>query len=92
MLTRLLIAPIRWYQRYLSPLKQGPSCRYLPTCSSYAIEAVQKRGPLVGLALALWRVLRCNPLFHAGYDPVPPCCHDVRGRLGGVGSPAKRHW
>jgi putative membrane protein insertion efficiency factor len=92
MLTRLLIAPIRWYQRYLSPLKQGPSCRYLPTCSSYAIEAAQKRGPLVGIAFALWRVLRCNPLFHAGYDPVPPCRHDVRARVGEVGSPAKRHW
>jgi putative membrane protein insertion efficiency factor len=73
MLTRLLIAPIRWYQRYLSPLKRTPSCRYLPTCSQYAIEAVQTRGPLVGVALAVWRILRCNPLFHAGYDPVPEC-------------------
>ena len=73
MLTRILIAPIRWYQRYLSPLKRTPSCRYLPTCSQYAIEAVQRRGPLVGVALAVWRVLRCNPLFHAGYDPVPEC-------------------
>jgi len=75
MLTQLLIAPIRWYQRYLSPLKRAPSCRYLPTCSQYAVEAIQTRGPLVGLALAVWRILRCNPLFHSGYDPVPACRH-----------------
>jgi putative membrane protein insertion efficiency factor len=82
MLTRILIAPIRFYRRFLSPLKRVPSCRYLPTCSQYAIEAIEARGPLVGLALAVWRVLRCNPLFHGGYDPVPGC------RLHGV--PAKR--
>jgi putative membrane protein insertion efficiency factor len=91
MLTRLLIAPIRWYQRYLSPLKRVPSCRYLPTCSQYAIEAVQTRGAMVGLALALWRLARCNPLFHAGYDPVPPCRDHGPAVDGHLGAPAKRH-
>ena len=91
MLTRVLIAPIRWYQRWLSPLKQVPSCRYLPTCSQYAIEAVQTRGPVVGLALAVWRVLRCNPLFHSGYDPVPGCRHPVGPADAGRASvPVKR--
>lgn len=72
MLTRLLLAPVRFYRRYLSPLKRVPSCRYLPTCSEYCIEAVQKRGPVVGLGKAVWRLLRCNPLFAGGFDPVDP--------------------
>ena len=72
MLRRVLIAPIRFYQRWLSPMKRHSSCRYLPTCSAYAIEAIEKRGPLVGVAKAVWRVLRCNPLFRGGYDPVEP--------------------
>jgi putative membrane protein insertion efficiency factor len=70
MLKRLLIAPIRFYQRFLSPLKRTPSCRYLPTCSSYAIEAIERRGVVVGSFKALLRLLRCNPLFSGGYDPV----------------------
>lgn len=70
MLRRLLIAPIRFYQRFLSPLKPVPTCRYLPTCSSYAIEAIERRGIIVGSLKALWRLLRCNPLFPGGYDPV----------------------
>lgn len=67
----IVLAPVRFYRRWLSPLKGAPSCRYLPTCSEYAVEAVQKRGVIVGIALAAWRVFRCNPLFHSGYDPVP---------------------
>ena len=67
---QLLLAPVRWYQRYLSPLKSHPSCRYLPTCSQYAIEAVESQGLIVGSAKALWRLLRCNPFFAGGYDPV----------------------
>jgi putative membrane protein insertion efficiency factor len=67
----LVLVPVFLYRAVLSPLKRGPSCRYLPTCSEYAIEAVKKRGILVGAPLALWRILRCNPLFHGGYDPVP---------------------
>jgi uncharacterized protein len=69
---RLVIAPIRLYQRVLSPLKPVPTCRFLPTCSTYAIEAVQTRGVLMGALLAVWRILRCNPLCRGGHDPVPP--------------------
>jgi putative membrane protein insertion efficiency factor len=69
-MTRLLLAPIRWYRRVLSPMKRTPSCRYLPTCSEYAIEAISTRGPLRGGLMATWRILRCNPLFHGGYHPV----------------------
>jgi hypothetical protein len=64
------IAPIRAYQRFLSPLKMRPTCRFAPTCSCYAIEAIEKRGVVVGLAKAFWRLLRCNPFSRGGYDPV----------------------
>ena len=67
----IVVSPVRIYRRVISPLKQTPSCRYLPTCSDYALEAVEKRGVIIGSGLAMWRVIRCNPLFHAGYDPVP---------------------
>lgn len=66
----LLILPIRFYQKFISPLKP-PSCRFTPTCSQYAIEAIRKHGPFKGLALAVWRILRCNPWGGSGYDPVP---------------------
>ncbi len=66
----LLIQPIRFYQRFISPLKP-PMCRFTPTCSQYAIEAIRKHGPFKGLALAIWRILRCNPWGGSGYDPVP---------------------
>jgi len=71
-LRRFVLAPVRFYRRFLSPLKRTPSCRYLPTCSEYAIEAVEKRGVVRGMFLAAWRLLRCNPLFRGGYDPVEP--------------------
>ena len=80
-LHRLLVAtvllPVMFYRRWLSPLKRTPSCRYLPTCSEYAVDAVKTRGIVVGIALAIWRLLRCNPLFHGGHDPVPArrCAH-----------------
>lgn len=63
---------IRFYQKFLSPLKGGPCCRFYPTCSAYALEAFQNRGFFVGLGLSVWRVLRCNPFCRGGYDPVPP--------------------
>ena len=66
----LLILPIRFYQKFISPLKP-PTCRFTPTCSQYAIEAIRKHGPFKGLALAVWRILRCNPWGGSGYDPVP---------------------
>ena len=65
-----LIVPVRAYQRLFSPFLPS-SCRFTPTCSRYMIEALRKRGPLVGLLLGLWRICRCNPLGGSGYDPVP---------------------
>ena len=69
-LSRLLILPIRFYQRCISPLTP-PSCRFTPTCSQYAVEALQKHGLLKGLYLAVRRLLRCHPWGGHGYDPVP---------------------
>ena len=66
----LALAPVRFYRRFLSPLKRMPTCRFLPTCSEYAIEAIERKGVLVGGARAMWRLCRCNPLFPGGYDPV----------------------
>lgn len=62
---------VRGYQRLISPMLP-PVCRFTPSCSSYAIEAVQVHGLLRGSALAGWRILRCNPSFPGGFDPVPP--------------------
>jgi len=67
---RFLLWLIRFYQRNLSPLHPA-CCRFRPTCSQYALEAIQKYGALKGGYLALRRILRCNPLFKGGYDPVP---------------------
>lgn len=67
----LCIWLIRFYQRFLSPLKRQPTCRFYPTCSAYAIQAFTKRGFFVGMILTVWRILRCNPLCAPGYDPVP---------------------
>lgn len=67
---RLLISLIRAYRTILSPLF-GPTCRFQPTCSRYAIEAIERFGPGHGSWLALKRILRCHPLHPGGYDPVP---------------------
>ena len=67
---RLLLALIRFYRRGISPLR-APCCRYIPTCSQYALEAVEKYGAAKGSWLALRRFLRCNPFHKGGYDPVP---------------------
>lgn len=69
---RAAIYPLRIYQRYLSPLKGVSSCRFHPTCSSYAIEAIEVHGALRGSFMGLMRVLRCHPFHPGGYDPVPP--------------------
>ncbi|HEX5822410.1 MAG TPA: membrane protein insertion efficiency factor YidD [Solirubrobacterales bacterium] len=63
----LLIAPIRLYQRWISPAI-APRCRYYPTCSNYAVQAIRELGPIRGTILAGWRVLRCNPWSHGGID------------------------
>lgn len=66
----LVVLPIRFYRRFLSPLKP-PTCRFHPTCSAYAIGAVRTHGIAKGLLLAVWRVLRCQPFARGGLDPVP---------------------
>ncbi len=68
-LRSLAILPIRLYQRLLSPLV-GPRCKYYPSCSEYAAQAIKRFGILRGLVLAGWRLLRCNPWSHGGFDPV----------------------
>jgi uncharacterized protein len=81
---RIVTAPINAYQRVISPaLPQR--CRYEPTCSRYAVQAIDEFGILRGLVLAAWRLLRCNPWSHGGYDPVDAqrvfnVDHAVRGR------------
>jgi hypothetical protein len=70
-LARLVALPVRFYRRFLSPLKP-PTCRFQPTCSQYAIEALERHGTARGTLLALWRILRCQPFARAGHDPVPP--------------------
>jgi len=67
---RLATAPIRFYRRYLSRLKP-PMCRFSPTCSGYAVEAIETHGVIRGSLLASWRILRCNPFCKGGHDPVP---------------------
>jgi putative membrane protein insertion efficiency factor len=68
-LRRVLLAPVRAYQRAISPLLPR-HCKYEPTCSEYAAQAITQYGILRGLVLGFWRVLRCNPWSHGGYDPV----------------------
>ncbi len=61
---------VNLYRKYISPLKP-PCCRFSPTCSQYALDALEEWGFFVGTLLAIWRVLRCNPFCKGGYDPVP---------------------
>ena len=67
---RAAIAVLNAYKRWLSPLL-GPACKYQPTCSEYAMLAIDRWGVVAGSALAAWRLLRCNPFVRGGYDPVP---------------------
>ena len=71
MIERLLVGCLRGYKRWISPLL-GPRCRYVPTCSEYASEAIQRFGPWRGGWLAVRRIARCHPLAEGGHDPVPP--------------------
>ncbi|MCL2074588.1 MAG: membrane protein insertion efficiency factor YidD [Marinilabiliaceae bacterium] len=66
----ILVLPIKIYQRFISPLFP-PSCRYVPTCSAYSIEAIKKHGPFKGFYLSVRRILSCNPWGGSGFDPVP---------------------
>ena len=67
---RIMLGMIRFYRRFISPMFP-PCCRFTPTCSAYALEAIQKYGALKGGYLAVCRILRCNPFHPGGYDPVP---------------------
>ena len=71
MISRLLIAVLRGYKRFISPLL-GPRCRFVPSCSEYAMQAIASYGALHGGWLAARRVARCHPLHPGGFDPVPP--------------------
>ena len=64
----VVLAPLRFYRRFISPAL-APRCKYHPSCSAYAVQAIERYGILRGLVLATWRVLRCNPFSHGGYDP-----------------------
>ena len=66
----LLVLPIVFYQKFITPYTPASS-RFTPTCSESARQAIMKHGPIKGLALAIWRMLRCNPWGGSGYDPVP---------------------
>lgn len=66
---KVLITLIRFYQKRISPLKKS-CCRFYPTCSQYAVEAIEKKGVFIGVAMSIWRILRCNPFCEGGYDPV----------------------
>jgi putative membrane protein insertion efficiency factor len=65
----ILIRLIEFYRKYISILKR-PSCRFYPTCSQYAIDAIKKYGAVKGSFMAIWRIIRCNPFNKGGYDPV----------------------
>lgn len=68
---KVLIGLIKFYRNYLSGLKGVPTCKYIPTCSEYGMEAIEKYGAFKGGLLTVWRILRCNPFSKGGYDPVP---------------------
>ncbi len=72
LIKKLLIFLIRTYQLTISPRFSNGACRYVPTCSQYALEAIEIHGIFKGSLLAIRRILRCNPFFKGGYDPVPP--------------------
>ncbi len=70
-MSKVFIFLIRIYQRMIAPL-MPPACRYYPSCSRYAVEALQKKPLLSALGMIIWRLLRCNPFTRGGYDPVDP--------------------
>lgn len=82
---RALVLLIRGYQRFLSPLTP-PTCRFYPSCSAYAVIALERHGVLRGTRLAVWRILRCNPWNPGGVDDVPPAGSHRRHPHGAVAS------
>ena len=87
---RAAIILVRFYQRFLSCLKP-PTCRFYPTCSEYALQAIANCGLVRGLVLAAWRVLRCNPFSDGGYDPGPWAEGAPEVRPGSAESPEREH-
>ncbi|HEY8528468.1 MAG TPA: membrane protein insertion efficiency factor YidD [Paenibacillaceae bacterium] len=81
MVSRVLIGALRFYKKFISPLLP-PRCRFAPTCSVYAMEAIETHGALLGSYYAVRRLLKCHPFHPGGYDPVPPPRHR-RGRAKG---------
>jgi len=70
-LKKIILRMIKFYRKYISGMKRVASCKYYPTCSTYAYQAIEKYGVLKGGRLAIWRILRCNPFSKGGVDPVP---------------------
>jgi len=89
--SRLLRALLRAYQLVLSPLV-GPACRFAPTCSAYAIEAIERHGPSRGLLLGARRLARCHPLGGSGFDPVPEPRADARRAPAACERAATQSW
>jgi len=86
---RLLVGMVRLYQRTISRVLP-PSCRFVPSCSSYMIQAVERHGALRGVLLGAWRILRCNPFCRGGYDPVPDSWGRAQGAIPpGGGAPGR---
>lgn len=71
MMKHILVVLVKFYRKYISPLKRTPSCIYVPTCSEYALQALEKYGAVKGAYLTIKRLLRCHPFHKGGYDPVP---------------------
>jgi uncharacterized protein len=76
----LLLALVKGYRLFISPLTP-PSCRFVPTCSQYALEAIDRHGPLQGTWLTTKRICRCHPFCEGGYDPVPPTIENNRDKI-----------
>lgn len=86
--SRLLRAGVRGYQLFISPLLP-PSCKFEPTCSHYALQALSRHGAVKGAALSVWRILRCNPWNEGGFDPVPPAPTCRHGHMADTAAPAE---
>lgn len=69
MIKHVLISLIKFYRKSISPMTP-PSCKYIPTCSQYALEAIEKYGAIKGGVMSIWRIIRCNPFSKGGFDPV----------------------
>ncbi|MEA1884522.1 MAG: membrane protein insertion efficiency factor YidD [Thermotogota bacterium] len=74
-----MIFIIKFYKKWLSPMKRTPTCIFYPTCSTYALTAYERHGFFLGTILSFWRIIRCNPFGKGGYDPVPTNIRINRG-------------